>query len=179
MNPQYVANPPWHSGLAGMRIVLLLLLVWVGGSSINAKAGEENLLPFQQGSFETLQSKHANKNLVLSFWSINCVACGKDMPLWRKLVDQYKNRVSVILVATDSYEDSESIFAMLNMYNLEDVENWVFADAFVERLRFEVSPRWRGELPLTFLKRKDGKSLLVPGVIEEADLLKWFGFSSN
>ena len=27
----------------------------------------------------------------------------------------------------------------------------VFADDFVERLRFEVDPRWQGELPRTYL----------------------------
>jgi hypothetical protein len=37
-------------------------------------------------------------------------------------------------------------------------ENWTFNDDFVERLRYEIDPRWRGEIPRTLLITRDGST---------------------
>ena len=39
---------------------------------------------------------------------------------------------------------------MLEKHHLNDVENWVFADANSQKLRFEIDPSWYGELPRTY-----------------------------
>jgi hypothetical protein len=37
-------------------------------------------------------------------------------------------------------------------------------DLFTERLRFEIDPRWQGEIPRTMLIARDGTTTIVEGV---------------
>ena len=40
-------------------------------------------------------------------------------------------------------------------------ENWTFDDDFVERLRYEIDPQWRGEIPRTLLIARDGSTTVI------------------
>jgi hypothetical protein len=40
---------------------------------------------------------------------------------------------------------------MLAQTGLATAENWTFGDGFIERLRYEIDPRWQGEIPRTVL----------------------------
>lgn len=47
-------------------------------------------------------------------------------------------------------------------------ESWAFADPFTERLRFEVGPKWRCEMPRTILLARDGSITAMPGLADLA-----------
>ena len=80
----------------------------------------------------------------------------------------------VVFIAADSAVDApEPLVAMLTRNGLGQVESWSFADPFVERLRFEVDPTWRGELPLTLLAGRDGGVRRVLGAVDFAALKAW------
>ena len=53
---------------------------------------------------------------------------------------------------------------MLNETGLGAPENWTFGDGFVERLRYEIDPQWRGEIPRTILITRDGAQPLSRGL---------------
>jgi hypothetical protein len=57
-------------------------------------------------------------------------------------------------------------------YHLQNTEAWVFADSFVERLRFEVDKQWQGELPRTYLFSDDGEAEAVSGKLNEVQLMR-------
>ena len=57
---------------------------------------------------------------------------------------------------------------MLAKSGLASAENWMFADDFMERLRFEVNPRWRGEIPMTLSIRRVGKIITIEGMADPA-----------
>ena len=63
--------------------------------------------------------------------------------------------------------------AMLEKAGLGTSENWLFADGFVERLRFEIDPAWQGEIPRTLLIARDGTVTTIEGSAEIPDLEKW------
>jgi hypothetical protein len=63
--------------------------------------------------------------------------------------------------------------ATLRRDGLDARESWVFADELPERLRHEIDRRWRGELPRTVLRGRDGTSRTVAGRIEPKQLDDW------
>jgi hypothetical protein len=65
------------------------------------------------------------------------------------------------------------MLAMLDKAGLRAVENWAFADRFEERLRFEVDPDWRGELPRTVLMARDGAVTAFSGAADPTTLRRW------
>ena len=65
--------------------------------------------------------------------------------------------------------EPRAVATMLDDAGLGGVENWTFGDSFVERLRYEVDPRWRGEIPRTILIGRDGATSVIEGVTDLAD----------
>ena len=56
---------------------------------------------------------------------------------------------------------------------IDSAEQWMFADEFTERLRFEVSPEWAGEMPYTMLITPAGQVSTLAGVADMATLERW------
>ncbi len=46
-------------------------------------------------------------------------------------------------------------------------------DTFAERLRYEIDPKWQGDIPRTVLIGKDGSARTIEGSAKAADLEKW------
>lgn len=63
--------------------------------------------------------------------------------------------------------------AMLEKAGLSAAENFIFCDSFVERLRFEVDPDWKGDIPRTLLISRDGAITTIEGSAELEDLQHW------
>ena len=55
-----------------------------------------------------------------------------------------------MIVSTDGLAlEAEAASALARTGVVAD-ETWIFADEFVERLRYRIDPRWRGELPRSY-----------------------------
>ncbi|MDO8343138.1 MAG: hypothetical protein Q7T48_08070, partial [Cellvibrio sp.] len=61
----------------------------------------------------------------------------------------------------------------LQKYPLKKAESWVFADSFVERLRYEVDMQWYGELPRTYFYDAQGHALALSGKLDYAQIERW------
>jgi hypothetical protein len=81
--------------------------------------------------------------------------------------------LDLVLVATVTPEEGEAISARLRQSGLGGAQAWVFADPFVERLRFEIHPRWYGELPRTYLYDPSHKVLAFSGKPDPRQLEQW------
>ena len=62
---------------------------------------------------------------------------------------------------------------MLTKTGLAGAANWMFVDDFVERLRFEINPRWRGEIPMTLMIAGNGKITTIEGMADPAQVREW------
>jgi hypothetical protein len=60
----------------------------------------------------------------------------------------------------------------LQQVALGNEQAWVFADDFVERLRFEIDPKWHGELPRTYLYVATGFHAFS-GKLDPRELERW------
>jgi thiol-disulfide isomerase/thioredoxin len=136
-----------------------------------ATAGEP--LPFGRGSWQELRQAHVGRPTVVHFWALSCGPCLVELPVWGALVRERPD-LRLVLVNTDRVlEKPERMLATLDKAGLRAVENWAFADRFEERLRFEVDPHWRGELPRTLLIARDGAVTAFSGAADPTTIRRW------
>src|SRR3569623_623551 len=118
-----------------------------------AAAGAQATAPFVRGRQQAIVAAQQGRPFVQALWSLDCVHCRDDLALLGRLRKQYP-ALQVILVATDA-------------------ASWLFADRFVERLRYEIDPQWFGELPRTYFYGADGKRTAVSGKLDARDVEQW------
>ena len=152
------------------RTVLLVLISLVFLK--NVSASETEIKPFIKGSFQQIQLEHKEKPAIITFWSESCAFCMKELALFGKLIKKYP-QVEIVSITTDPFLDEQKVRQVLSSKNLQNVQKWVFADDYVERLYFDVDKSWRGELPLTYFIDRENSMLKHLGVIKEEELIDW------
>lgn len=146
-------------------IAALLLL------SLPATAAE--IQPFGRGSWAELRQAHANRPIVVHFWGLTCAPCLAEMPHWAKLARERRDLNLVLIAADPPGKEASDQARYLDKVGLGAAESWSFADQFVDRLRFEIDPRWRGELPRTMLIGRDGTISATSGMADLAKIRAW------
>ncbi|MDZ7584148.1 MAG: TlpA family protein disulfide reductase [Thiobacillus sp.] len=149
------------------RLLALALL-----SALILPAAAQELKPFVAGSIKEITAARQGKPFILGMWSLTCVHCQKELALLSGLLKKHPD-LDLVLVATDTPEEGEAISARLRQTGLGGAQAWVFADPFVERLRFEIDPRWYGELPRTYLYDPSHKALGFSGKPDPRQLEQW------
>jgi hypothetical protein len=147
-----------------MRALLACLLLL----SITAQAETADFKPFVQGSAKALIEARAGKPFILALWSVECAELAQLAAL-----SQRYPKLDVVLVATDNLDARKEAEAILAQYSLSRAERWIFADDFVERLRFEIDPRWHGELPRTYLHGPGKAVAAITGTLEPQRVAQW------
>lgn len=127
---------------------------------------------FVRGSYQEIVSAHTGKPFIISLWSLDCTYCLDDMVLFGKLSKKYHN-LDLVLISTDTPEQMKEIARTLQKYPLKQAESWVFADSFVERLRYEVDTQWYGELPRTYFYDAQGNVLALSGKLDYGQIERW------
>ncbi len=154
-----------------MRRALLLslppLLLLIGAP---ARAAE--LEPFTRGSFARLQQANAGHPLAVHFWALSCAPCLEELPRWAQLARRHPD-FRIVLVNTDPPGAMAQVSRTLDRAGLGRARNMAFAERFAERLRFEVDPDWRGELPRTDLIDAQGAVTPVLGTLTAAEVGRW------
>jgi len=134
---------------------------------------QNDLRPFVRGSWAQLVKAHQGKPIVVHFWGLTCGPCLEELPKWTA---EQKKRPDLNLVLVDSSpfgDDPNQVRSALNKDNLLNTENWLFADSFEERLRYEIDPHWHGEMPYTLMIGHDGKVTSVTGLMNFQQLNGW------
>lgn len=152
-----------------MKMFLMLLVLTF---AVATHADERVLKAFERGSAQAILDARAGRPFVLTFWSVDCVHCRAELAQLSALAQEYPD-LDVVLVSTDTPAAVADILDVLRQYPLPRAERWVFADEFTERLRFEVDPRWRGELPRTYLHGPGKAVASISGRIEAQRMARW------
>lgn len=147
-------------------LVTLLLLSAVAWGS------EGSVRPFVPGSLAQIAAARQGKPFILAFWSVGCTHCPAELKTLGELKRRHP-KLDVVLVSADTPDDSAQAAQLARSYGLGKVEQWVFADAMPERLRFEIDRRWYGELPRTHLYDRGHRIEAVSGIVPEARLQQW------
>jgi thiol-disulfide isomerase/thioredoxin len=142
-------------------------------ATVVSAATEGELRPFKRGSWQEIRHAHAGQPIVVHFWGLTCGPCRVEMPKWGRLL-QERPDLKLIAIDADLIPTEASLVSeMLAKTGLASAENWMFVDDFVERLRFEINPRWRGEIPMTLLISHDGKITTIEGMADPAQVRAW------
>lgn len=150
------------------RLCLALILL----SALILPAAAQELKPFVGGSFKEITAARQGRPFILGMWSLTCTHCRAELALLSSLLKKYPD-LDLVLVATDTPEEGEAISTRLRQSGLGGAQAWVFADPFVERLRFEIDPKWHGELPRTYLYDPSHKALAFSGKPDPQQLAQW------
>jgi thiol-disulfide isomerase/thioredoxin len=153
----------------------LLAAIFLLASLAAAPAAEtpSELKPFVRGSWQQMLRSHAGRPTLVHFWGVTCGPCKVELPLLGKFMKD-NAEVDVVMISADLVPNLPGAArAMLDKAGLGAAENWLFADGFVERLRFEIDPAWQGEIPRTLLIARDGTVTTIEGSAEIPDLEKW------
>ncbi|HEY2835099.1 MAG TPA: TlpA disulfide reductase family protein [Rhizomicrobium sp.] len=133
----------------------------------------DELHSFARGSWKELTKARAGQATVVHFWGLTCGPCLEELPNWTA---HLKKRPDLKLVLVDSSpfgDEPGEVKNALTRAGLAKQENWLFADSFEERLRFEIDPKWRGEMPYTLLIGRDGRIEKVTGLMDFKKLDAW------
>ena len=149
----------------------LLMLVLLACSCEAACAND--LHQFVRGSWSDIRKAYAGKPTVVHFWGVTCGPCRIEMPNWGKLLVERPDLNLVVINADLVPNDPAAVTAMLAETGLAAAENWTFGDGFVERLRYEIDPRWRGEIPRTMLIARDGATTTIDGAADLDRVRAW------
>ncbi len=157
-----------------MRTTAFIWLVSVAllATTLGA-ATEGELHSFKRGSWQEIRRAHAGTPIVVHFWGLTCGPCRTEMPKWGRLLQERPDLKLIVVDADLVPNTADAVSETLAKTGLSGAENWIFADDFTERLRFEVNPRWHGEIPMTLLLARDGKTTTIEGAADPAQVRAW------
>lgn len=129
--------------------------------------------PFDAGSLAAIRLANQGRPFVLSLWSVHCEPCAREMAVWREMQARHPG-VKVVLVATDSPEEAERAEAFLRRHDPGPAERWRYAEAFDEKIRHAIDPKWRGELPRTYFHNAAHEIEAISGLPDAKWIEDWF-----
>jgi thiol-disulfide isomerase/thioredoxin len=144
----------------------------LAATAVGSAAASE-LRPFSAGSWQQVLRDHAGRPTIVHFWGLTCGPCRVELANWGQLLKERGNLQLVLIDADLVPNESSNVSTVLESAGLSTAENWIFDDAFAERLRYEVDPQWQGEIPYTVLIAADGSRKIISGVIDLNVLRKW------
>lgn len=155
-----------------IRVLAIALLCTLCLATSGALAADVAPRAFRVDSMPEIRAEQAGKPFVLALWSVYCEPCRDELALLGRFKAANPS-LPVILVAADPPEDAPSIASILAQYDLDGIEHWAYADAFEEPLRYAIDPRWRGELPRTYLFDANHQKTAVVGRLDREVLNTW------
>jgi thiol-disulfide isomerase/thioredoxin len=151
--------------------VIVLGGLLLGLSSI--MAAPSPLKPFERGSWREMLQAHAGRPTLVHFWGVTCGPCKIELPELGAFMKAHPG-IDVVTISADLVPNLPAATqAMLDNAGLSAAENFIFSDGYAERLRFEIDPRWQGDIPRTMLIARDGSISTIEGSAEAAELDKW------
>ncbi len=143
------------------RIAITVMLLLTGAPVL-----ADNIQPFDTSTFASIKADYAGKPFLVSLWSIDCPPCLVELDLLGKLVAANPH-FPLVLISTDPIDKLEESRFLLEDYGLSDTKSWIFADAFVERLRYTIDPQWYGELPRSYFYADSHQFTAHSGTLNE------------
>ena len=133
----------------------------------------DNIRSFTFDSFSEIKSEFEGKEFLLGLWSVDCPPCLVELDMMGKILD-LNPALPFVLISTDSIDTKEDAIEFLSDFNLENRESWMFADSFVERLRYSIDPNWYGELPRSYFFDRTHEMNSHSGIMSTELLENWF-----
>jgi thiol-disulfide isomerase/thioredoxin len=152
-----------------LAVSILTASILIFSSSANAV----DLQSFQIDSFEKIVNAKKQKDHLVILWSFDCPPCITELQKISDLHQQYPE-YQLTLINTDSVDEQIRVKKLIEQYNLAGLDNWGFANTDAEKLRYDIDPRWFGDLPRSYFFPLKGKVKRLRGALTLAELLALF-----
>lgn len=150
-----------HRSLA----LLLAGMLW----SMIASAGP---LEFVSGTMQKIRAQYHGKPYVMVIWSMDCAYCFEELGELGSMLKR-QPALPLVLLSADDISLADEAGELLARAGLASVPGYMFADSFVERLRYEIDPLWHGELPRNYLVSANGERMAITGPLKPDRLDRW------
>ena len=132
-----------------------------------------SLQSFDIGSFEQIVSDKNKQDHLVILWSFDCPPCITELEKISELHQQFPD-YQLTLINTDAVDEQVRVKKILQQFNLAGLDNWGFANRDEEKLRYDIDPRWYGDLPRSYFFPLQGKIKRLRGALTSAELLALF-----
>ncbi len=124
---------------------VMLSLAFIGNTNINKTLPHVTLGKMEGGTIETKEFAKTGKPTIISFWSITCLPCMKELIAINKKYDQWQKETGVTLyaVSTDPKSLSKRVPIIANKKGwkfpiLQDQEKLLFSKMGVSNLPYTI-----------------------------------------
>ncbi len=138
----------------------------------------DNIREFNSDSFEKIKAEYQGQEFLLGLWSTDCPPCLVELMFMSDVLELNPD-LPYVLISTDPIEERQYASEFLEDFGLNEIESWMFADSFVERLRFSIDPSWYGELPRSYFFDDQHNMKSHSGIVNEELLGSWFSRPMN
>jgi thiol-disulfide isomerase/thioredoxin len=132
-----------------------------------------SLQSFDIGSFEQIVVDKNKQDHLVILWSFDCPPCITELEKISELHQQFPD-YQLTLINTDAVDEQVRVKKILQRFDLAGLDNWGFANSDEEKLRYDIDPRWYGDLPRSYFFPLQGKIKRLRGALTSAELLKLF-----
>lgn len=133
-------------------IFVLLLIVGLTFSLTAQSKKKITIEEIDKTKLEKLIKNRKGKVLFLNVWASWCPPCKKEFPDIVKLADKYKNKkVEIVGLSVDDRSDLESEVIPFLEKNNVNFKIYIHNFDKVEDLINFLNPKWKGEIPTTFI----------------------------
>jgi thiol-disulfide isomerase/thioredoxin len=136
-----------------------------------APAHALNISPYNPGDWQSLVNSRNQQAMIVHFWGFTCAPCLEELPRWGKFVGQHPE-VNTVFIEVDQIPEAIAEQALTHAQLAQAVHRSSTA-YFDEYMRYEIDPKWMGELPLTLLISANGEVRRLRGTVDFTVLGKW------
>jgi iron complex outermembrane receptor protein len=131
-----------------------------------------SLQPLAAGDVAALLKPPAHGERIIALWALDCAYCEPNLEALAALQRQHPGQIELVIVTTDSIEQSAVIESRLRGMKMDGYSNRAYAEASPEHINFMLDPRWGGETPRVLVIRADGSRLGISGALTPTQLKK-------
>lgn len=145
-------------------ILIMLLLVATNAYGEIKSYGEESL--------NEIKASYENQSFLLILWSHDCAPCREELKSLAS-INQRMNVANIVLLNTDGVDQIKTIENILTSHQLMQLDNWVFANTNLEKLRYSIDVSWAGELPRSYFYSSSHQRNSKSGRLSMLEMEKW------
>jgi thiol-disulfide isomerase/thioredoxin len=154
---------------------LLISLLFMSATSF---ADTPSLQPWSIQSLEAAKELYTKQPFLLVLWSLDCPACFDEFEALSHWKKQHPDS-HLVLVSTDTIDMKSEVLSVLQDYQLEQADIWIFSNEPTAKLRHSIDGRWFGELPRSYFFSSQHKTISHSGALTNEQLHKWQRFIST
>ena len=126
---------------------------------------------YQPGDWKKILTAGRGKPQIIHFWGFTCGPCLEELPHWGKFLKEFAS-VKTVFIEVDQVPLVTAAQALAQA-GLEHRDNRASTAVFDEYLRYEIDPKWQGELPITMLVNAKGEVRRIRGAVNFEQVRAW------